>query len=595
IGAGSSGTIIANRLTENPEWKVLLLEAGEEDSVITEIPVICDEFQLTGYNWGYSMEKEPNQCLGLKDQRCPWPRGKVLGGTSTINYMIYTRGQRRDYDEWAEMGNPGWSYDDVLPLFMKMERNLIPEYQNSKYHNNNGTLSVERVPHKSPLMDAFLEAGQMKGYSVIDYNNPDENSQGFSRIQANMHGGRRINGANAFLRPIRKRPNLHIALKSRVTRVLIDPETMTAKAVEMTRNRQWRVVRARKEVILSAGAINSPHILMHSGIGPADHLAQVGYKALKDLKVGYNMMEHVASAGLTFFINESLTITLDGVSTPNAFFSYMRGQGPITVPGGVEGLAYIHTKMNDDAYGRPDMEFIFAGAAICSDAGATIRKGMGITDESYYSQFDRGHQCNAFTIWPMILSPKSRGRILLRDNNPFHWPIMKHDYFESEHDLLTCIEGLKLAVELAESPAFARFNATLNPRPVRGCENVTFRSDAYYECLLRHITTTLHHQSGTCKMGPATDPDAVVDPELRVHGVRNLRVVDASIIPRLPRAHTNAVAYMIGEKAAELIKKAWPSQSPPAPGPLPSPYSGPYYRWRLPGEPLPVSGASWTI
>jgi choline dehydrogenase-like flavoprotein len=157
------------------------------------------------------------------------------------------------------------------------------------------------------------------------------------------------------------------------------------------------------------------------------------------------------------------------------------------------------------------------------------------------------------------------------------------------------VEGLKMAVAIAESGPFKKFNATLNPRPLKGCEAVPFKSDEYYECLLRHITTTLHQQSGTCKMGPATDPDAVVDPELRVHGINRLRVADASIIPRLPRAHTNAVAYMIGEKAAQLIKQSWPSLSQPAPGPLPSPYSGPYYRWRVPGEPLPVTGATWTV
>lgn len=249
IGSGPGGAVMANRLSEIPHWKILLLEAGSAESVYSDIPATVSFLQLSDYNWGYKAERTEGACLGMIDQKCPWPRGKVMGGSSVLNYMIYTRGNRKDYDRFAENGNVGWSYDEVLPYFLKSEKNNIPEYENSTYHSRNGYLSVERVPHKTAFVDAFLQAATELGYDVIDYNSDETVQIGFSRIQSTMKNGRRCSASKAFIEPIKRRPNLHVSILSHVTRVLIDARTNTAYGVEFVKNNKIRRVVARKEVI----------------------------------------------------------------------------------------------------------------------------------------------------------------------------------------------------------------------------------------------------------------------------------------------------------------------------------------------------------
>lgn len=268
---------------------------------------------------------------------CYWPKGRALGGTSVINYMVFNRGHHDDYNRWSKAGNIGWSYPEVLPYFKKMERIGIAEYEESEYRGRDGLVDIQHPGYKSKLLDAFFEAGKEFGYEINDPNG--ERMLGFSQVQATTRNGRRWSASKAYLRPIRKRPNLFVSMKSWVTRILIDPITKTAYGVEFVKNRQRYRVNCTKEVILSAGAIASPQLLMLSGVGPREHLDEFDLPVIQDLKVGFNLQDHVGLSGLAFTVNESITISESSVQSLSAIFSYyMLGRGPFTLPGGAEGI-----------------------------------------------------------------------------------------------------------------------------------------------------------------------------------------------------------------------------------------------------------------
>lgn len=301
-----------------------------------------------GYNWGYKTEPEPDACLGLEGGRCNWPKGRALGGTSVVNFLLYQRGHQRDFNDWAELGNPGWSYDEVLPYFIKSERANLPHAKQSRFHGTQGYVSVEHAPYTTRLLDAFLKAGSELGYETIDPN--EESLLGFAQVQATMRNGRRCSAAKAYLKPILKRPNLFISMRSWVTKILIDPITKTAYGVEFYKNKKRYAIRARREVLLAAGVIGSPQLLMLSGIGPADHLQELNITTLVDLKVGYNMQDHTGVTGLVFPVDQPITIIQTNVQTPANMLEYLvAGHGPLTSPGGAEGIAFM--KLNNSNIG----------------------------------------------------------------------------------------------------------------------------------------------------------------------------------------------------------------------------------------------------
>lgn len=558
VGAGPGGCTIANRLSEIPHWKVLLLEAGLYFNYLVDIPILNTNLILSPLNWGYRTEKQDcRACLGLKNQRCPWPSGKGVGGTSLINTMLYTRGNRRNYDDWANLGNYGWSYNEILPYFKKAERMQIPELRNSSYHGSHGYIGIDYTEHKTPLLDAFLQAGIEYGYPVVDYNG--ETQTGFSRAQATLDKRYRRSSAKDYIDPVKDRPNLTVRDSSFVKKILINPATKSACGVLVTvKGKDFKIL-ARKEVIVSAGAFNSPKLLMLSGIGPKEHLDEMKIPTINNLRVGENLQEHLAMAGLTFLVNQPIGIVQDRLlkEMPKIFPEwYFENKGPMTMLG-CEGLAYLKTKYNPFPGDYPDIEFIFTPLSLASDGGVSLRQEMGITDHLYnnvYSSIDRK---DSWSIWPMILYPRSRGKILLKDSQPLTPPLIHANFFNDTRDLDVIVEGLKMAVELSKTRAFQSFGSTLHTAPIPSCSHFAFGSDTYWGCSVRHITTQLHHQCGTCKMGPRWDSSAVVDPELQVYGVDNLRVVDASIIPVIPGGHTVAVVYMIGEKASDMVKRKW--------------------------------------
>lgn len=566
VGSGPGGSAVANRLTENGRWKLLLLEAGGDENVYTDVPATVSHWSLGEYDWGYAAERTGNACLAMEQQRCLWPRGKILGGSSTLNYMIYTRGHRRDYDAYAAAGNYGWSYEQLLPYFVRSENNTIAEYRNSSLHGHAGPLHVERVRHRTPLVDAFVAAGHELGYAAgdaVDYT--DGAPHGFSRIQTTQWRGRRVSAAKAYLRSARGRRNLHVAISARVTRLLVD-ERGRAYGVEFFKAGRRRVVRARKEVIVSAGALNSPQLLMLSGIGPAKHLRRLGIPVVRDLRgVGRNLHEHYSFAGLSFVVNVTGAALTSARVNIASFLDWLReGRGPLTLPGAVEGLAYVSSKYNEQPADYPDIEYIFAAGSFASDGGTDMRRSFGITERMYWQAFGQAHLKDTWTVLPMLLRPRTTGRLLLRDANPWHAPLFYYNYFEDPHDMKVLVEGIKGVLALSETEAFRKLGSLLTPVHMPECAHHAFKSDEYWACMARYFTGTLHHQSGTCKMGPATDPSAVVDPELRVHGVRNLRVVDASIFPKLPAAHLYAPTLMVGEKAADMIARAWAHEQSPS-------------------------------
>lgn len=557
IGASPAGSVLTNRLTENPDWDVLLLEAGIDGSIYNDVPALATFYLFTEYNYNYITERNTGACLGLVNKRCPWPSGKGVGGGTLINALIYTRGNKRDYDDWEKAGNPGWSYDDVLPYFKKSENIKIPNLRESPYHGTDGEVPIEYAPFRTKFVEKFLQGGIDLGVATVDYNG--ESAVGFAPIQSTMDKGRRVTASASFLKPIKNRDNFHISQSSRVTKILINPSTKVAYGVEFFKNGLRRIVRARKEVIVSAGAFGSPHLLMLSGIGPKDHLEDLEIPVIQDLKVGDNLQEHISMAGLSFLINESLTVDVATIvrTLPQKFYQwYTTGSGELTAVG-CEGLGYVKTKYAVPG-DYPDIELIFVGlSGFAADAGASLRKGMGLTDEIYNKVYKSIEGKQGWSIWPMLLYPKSRGTVRLFSQNPFDQPKIVHNFLADESDLKVLVEGIKWAVNLSETKTFKNFGSILHNTKIPGCDNLEFASQEYWECTVRHITTQLHHQSGTCKMGPATDSTAVVDHRLLVHGLINLRVADASIMPIIPGGHTMAPAYMIGEKVADMIKEDW--------------------------------------
>ncbi|XP_051160391.1 glucose dehydrogenase [FAD, quinone]-like [Leptopilina boulardi] len=556
VGGGSAGAVVASRLSEITNWNILLLEAGKDENEISDVPALASYTQLSEFDWKYKTSPPTTSayCLAMVGDRCNWPRGRVLGGSSVLNAMIYVRGNRLDYDNWAKLGNTGWSYDEVLPYFIKSEDNRNPYLARTPYHGTGGYLTVQESPWRSPLSIAFLQAGAELGYENRDINGA--NQTGFMLSQATIRRGSRCSTAKAFLRPVRNRRNLHIAMNAQALKVVFNAEKR-ATGVEFLRNGIQQTIKVRREVILSAGAINSPQLLMLSGVGHKEHLTQFGIPVIADLHVGDNLQDHVGLGGLTFLVNEPITVTKQRFQTFPVMMEYVLNErGPMTTPG-VEGLAFVNSRYADKSGEFPDIQFHFAPSSVNSDGGDQIRKILALRDSVYNTMYKPLVNAETWTILPLLLRPKSSGWIRLRSRNPLVYPDINPNYFTHKEDIDVLVEGIRIAMAVSNSSAFQRFGS----RPLRtkmpGCQKYTFDTYEYWECAIRHFTFTIYHPTGTCKMGPKTDPTAVVDPRLRVYGVKGLRVVDGSIMPVIMSGNPNAPIIMIGEKASDMIKEDW--------------------------------------
>ena len=556
VGGGSSGCVVASRLSENPKWKVLLIEAGGDETLLSDIPGLAADLQMGPMDWQYTTEPQPGRaCTGLVGGRCPWPRGKVMGGSSVLNYMLYVRGNRNDYDAWEAAGNPGWGYKGVLPYFKKSEDNRNSYLASTPYHSTGGPLTVQEPPFRTPLASAFVEAGVELGYKNRDGNG--EVQTGFMIAQGTMRRGSRCSSAKAFLKPVRHRRNLHISMHSRVLKVLIDSKKQRAVGVRLRKGGKVLTVAANKEVILSAGTLNSAHILMLSGIGRKAALRQHGIQVHSDLPVGENIQDHYGTGAITFTLNKPISLVMKRFENLPSILKYaLHGSGPLTVLGGVEALAWVPTAASNCSKDWPDIEFHFVAGSPASDGGRQIRRAHRISN-AVWQMYRPLLWKDTWSIVPMLLRPKSRGKIVLKSKNPYETPHLHAGYFTHPEDLHWLVEGVKIALAVGQTKALQHFGSRFWDYPMPGCEHTTLWSDDYWGCICRQYTWSGNHQSGSAKMGPAYDPTTVVSPRLRVHGVDGLRVIDASVMPNIVSGNINAPTIMIAEKGSDLIKEDW--------------------------------------
>src|SRR5579863_7745848 len=518
VGAGSAGCVLANRLTADGKHSVLLLEAGPKDTnPWIHVPLGYGRlFKEKTVNWMYQTEPEP----GLNGRNVFQPRGKVLGGSSSINGLLYVRGQHEDYDRWRQRGNVGWGYDDVLPYFKKAENQARGA---DDFHGAGGPLPVSELGHPDPLSAAFIEAAVQSGIPRNpDFNGASQEGAGF--FQTTTKGGRRASTAVAYLRPAKARGNLHVETSALAEKILF--EGRRAVAVTYRAAGVARTARARKEILVSGGAYNSPQLLQLSGVGPADLLRQHGIEVVLDAPgVGQDLQDHLQ---VRVVMRCSQAITLNDIVN-NPFRKVMTGlryaafrTGPLTIAAGTSG-AFFRT---DPRLATPDVQIHFLPFS-------TDKMG------------EKLHPFSGFTASVCQLRPESRGSLRIKSADPAEPPEIRINYLASDVDRATNVEGLKILRKILRAPALAPYVV----EEIDPGDKIT--SDEALLAYCRARGTTIYHPTSTCRMG--NDPLAVVDQRLRVRGVEGLRVIDASVMPDLVSGNTNAPVIMIAEKASDLI------------------------------------------
>ncbi|OCW56128.1 GMC family oxidoreductase [Hoeflea olei] len=529
VGAGSAGAVLANRLSADGRHQVLLLEAGAKDrNPLVRLPMLMGKLFHSGlYNWHYHTEAEPH----LNGRKLYWPRGKVLGGTSTINGMIYVRGNRHDYDRWAQLGLPEWSYDKVLPAFRRSESN--PQRGDTAYHSTKGEMTVCRARSDNPLFDTFIEAGRQAGLAFNDDFN-GESQDGVGRYDFTIRNGRRWSTASAFLKPAARRPNLTILTGAHATGLVWEGNRVTG--VEWVRAGRPEKASAAREVIISGGTVNSPQLLMLSGIGPEAHLRDHGITVRRNLPgVGQNVQDHVDCV-MSWECRQPVTLYSDlrfDRLTLSMIQAMLFGTGVVTTfP--YEGGAFLRTREGLEA---PDVQLHFMPA---------LEKTANLHFPNPFRR-QRVEANHGLTLRVGPVNPASRGAIALASADPFAAPSIRPNYLADDFDIRTMIDAIRKTRDIMSQAAFGPFKG-MELAPGEAVD-----SDEDLTAWLRATAMTTFHPVGSCKMGPEGDPMAVVDGRLKVHGVDGLRIADASIMPIISSGNTNAPAIMIGERASDFI------------------------------------------
>lgn len=547
VGGGTAGSVLAARLTEDPV-SVLVLEAGtsELENDYISIPQKATQLQFSDQDWKYYTVNQKQSALALDRKRNYWPVGKVLGGTSCLNYMVHIRGSPTDYDEWATEGCIGWSYKDVVPYFMKSEDLQIAELVNEVYRSTGGPISVTVEPSK-PLLEVYKEAASDLGFQTLDCNGPS--MMGFCPTQNDISHAERCSTAKCYLRPVLNRKNLQVSLRSHVTRVIINEGR--AVGVEFVKNGQQRTVMA-KEIILSAGTVASPQILMLSGIGPKEHLEKLKISVEADLPVGNNLQDHMLFF-MSYKTNVSLAMNSKNVSNPVELLNYIVNKEGLYAQTGLDGLLFAQLGEEAILRGSPDIEIYFLSVAPDEEG---IRHGLNQNiREEILDKIVSNANSSGISFLPSYLHPKSRGTIRLKSTNAFDHPLIDPNYLDDPNDVIGFIRGVRLVQDLVKTSAMQSIGATLIRNDFKGlCDDMPFDSDDYWACYIRYFASTAFHPVGTCRMGDINDTTTVVDPLLRVKGIESLRVVDASVMRSLISGDTNTPTIMIAEKAADLIR-----------------------------------------
>ncbi len=527
IGAGSAGCVVANRLSADANNKVLLIEAGGRDrNPLFRLPMLMGKlFQSGIYNWHYHTEPEPH----LNGRSIYWPRGKVLGGSSTINGMIYVRGNRHDYDRWAQMGLAGWSYDDVLPAFRRSEGHIE---RSDGFHNRDGELTVCRARGKNILRDIFVSAGAEAGYPANDDFNGAE-QDGFGTFDFTIRDGKRWSTSFAFLRPVMDRPNLSIETNALSNRIVV--ENGRAVAVEILQNGRKRTIHAAREIILCAGTVNSPQLMLLSGIGPPEEMSEHGIETVHALPgVGKNLQDHVDCV-MVYECSKPVSLFKD-LRADKLAWSLVEGMvfgRGIATTFPYEAGAFLKSRPGLSA---PDIQLHFMPA---------LEKSANLHFPNPFKPKPSVETDHGFTLRVGPVNPESRGEITLRSANPAEAPRIRANYLQSDFDVETMIRGIQLTRDVIGQKAFDPYRGKeLAPGP-------DVCTDAQLTDWLRATAMTTFHPVGTCKMG--NDDDAVVDAQLRVRGLDGLRIADASIMPIISSGNTNAPAIMIGERVSDFI------------------------------------------
>jgi choline dehydrogenase-like flavoprotein len=531
IGAGSAGSAIAARLAEDAGSTIYVLEAGGHDShPFIHIPsFVAAAIGRKETNWNFATVPQ----AGMAGRAIPVPRGRVIGGSGAINGMVYFRGHPTDYDDWADAGCKGWSYAEVLPYFTRSEHN--ENYPAGVFHGAGGPINVKHVEGPNALNFAFMDALAAMGYKPCDdFNGPDP--EGFGRRQGLIRDGRRESTATAMLKPALARGNLHVQTQAQVARIMV--EGGRAIGVLLT---DGRVIRARREVVLSAGTVQSPQLLMLSGIGPAAQLREHGIGVVHDLPgVGENYHDHVASP-LHMETSDPTSYGISWKAVPRNLFwllAYLATRkGPLA--GNVfESVAFLRT---DPALARPDVQFVFQPARRLTVKGVPFPVGHG------------------YAISPVALYPQSRGNVRLASGDPRAAPLIDPNLLKEDGDIQPLIRALKIARAAFAAAPFARYRGTeVAPGP-------QVQTDEELDAYIRATGYTVHHPVGTCRMGDPADAASVVDPQLRVKGIAGLRVADASVMPSVIGGNTNAPCVMIGERCADFILGKEPLAKAPLP------------------------------
>ena len=516
VGAGSAGCVLAARLSEDPKRSVLLLEAGPADRKLEiRVPAAFTKLFKGPLDWDYTTEPQEH----LAGRSLYWPRGRMLGGCSSINAMMYLRGTPSDYDGWLEAGNTGWGFADVLPYFRRAEND---GFGGSEWTGGSGPLRVGALRDTNPLTHAFLEAAAASGLTRVEHLNHGD-QEGVGHTPVNQWKGRRWSTADAYLRPAMRRPNLEVRTGCLVTRVVLDGQR--AVGVDYRRDGREESVRVAREVLVSAGAVNSPQLLLLSGIGASDDVKAAGLPVTADLRgVGENLQDHLMVAVIVSTTSSLSLVAAESLANTARWL--LRRRGMLTSNVG-EAAAFVRTR---EGLTGPDIELIFAPVPFM-DHGLVKPAGHGMT------------------LGPVLLQPRSRGRITLASADPAAKPrIEPRSLSDPEgQDMRTMLAGVRMARDILRLPALAQ-HAAEPVEPRLGVE-----TDAELEQFIREQAETLYHPVGTCRMG--VDEGAVVDPRLRVHGVEGLRVVDCSVMPTIVRGHTHAPAVMIAERAADLVRE----------------------------------------